>query len=385
MNINELAKRLDLTPRAIRLYEAKGLLMPARNPDNDYRVYTERDAWRLQTIAALREIGLSLAHIQKLLLGRDDGDTARIHHELELQRMAMVSKWVEAKSAIAVIDELIRRLERQQDLQLSDLSQLSEQLRQIHKSRDSWKDAWDFDRIAGEYDDDAAYYAAGPLVPVLVYEQALDLIVQWIAPQTGEVGLDIGTGTGNLAARLHGKDAVMHAIDQSAQMLARCRAKHPFIQAKLGNALALPYVQEQFDFIVSAFAFHHLNETQQTLALEEMDRVLKPGGRICLAALMEDHGERPARQPRAEHPQTEQPPGETPDGRAIPLDEIIQDRVHADHTDRPAAAAGSPANAAHKYPADRARLVEWFRGRNYITIQQRLHDGVHAVYAVRKF
>lgn len=374
MNINELAKRLRLTPRAIRLYEAKGLLTPARNPDNDYRVYTERDAWRLQTIAALREIGLSLSHIQKLLLSRDDGDTAKIHHELELQRMAMVSKWVEAKYAIGIIDELIHRLEKRQDLQLDDLAQLAEQLRQIQTSRDSWKDAWDFDRIAGDYDEDAAYYAAGPLVPMLVYEQALDLIVQWIAPESGEVGLDIGTGTGNLAARLHAGQAAMHAVDQSARMLARCRAKHPAIQAKLGNALSLPYVQEQFDFIVSAFAFHHLNETQQKLALEEMDRVLKPGGRICLAALMEEQPVQPTSKTESDSP-TEANSAERPGIGEI----AAREPMPADD----AAAWGT--NDARKYPADRARLVGWFRDRHYITVQQRLHDGIHAIYAVRKF
>ncbi|MFC4103441.1 MerR family transcriptional regulator [Paenibacillus xanthanilyticus] len=377
MNINELAKRLRLTPRAIRLYEAKGLLAPARNPDNDYRIYTERDEWRLQTIAALREIGLGLAHIQKLLHSRDDGDMASIHHELELQRMAMVSKWVEAKYAIGVIDELIRRLETRQDLRLTDLSQLSEQLRQIQRSRDSWKDAWDFDRIAGDYDDDAAAYAAGPLVPMLVYEQTLDLIVQWIAPQPGEVGLDIGAGTGNLAARLHAGQAAMHAVDQSARMLARCREKHPDIQAKLGNALALPYVQEQFDFIVSAFAFHHLDETQQTLALEEMDRVLKPGGRICLAALMEEHPEPTARRP---------PSGLT--GRELPDGPLKGNRDRLPYADEEEARQLTPsdgAGSARKYPADRTRLLAWFRSRHYITVQQRLHDNVHAVYAVRKY
>jgi predicted site-specific integrase-resolvase len=60
MRINELADRLGITPRAIRLYEQKGLLRPERTPDNGYRSYSEEDSWRLQTIASLREIGLSI-------------------------------------------------------------------------------------------------------------------------------------------------------------------------------------------------------------------------------------------------------------------------------------------------------------------------------------
>ena len=60
------------------------------------------------------------------------------------------------------------------------------------------------------------------------------------------------------------------------------------MHVKLGNFLALPFADQSFDFVVSSFAFHHLGQDQQQLALEEIQRVLKASdtSRICLTDLM---------------------------------------------------------------------------------------------------
>lgn len=345
MKINVLAKRLNVTPRAIRFYEKKGLLNPDRCPDNGYRVYDEQDAWRLQTIASLREIGLSLNQIQGILEKMDRGNTAGIHHYLEIQRMGLVSKWVEWKHAIQTLDELIARFEAKKGLVLEDLFLLADDLKQIQESQTSWRDKWDFDRMAEEYDQFASFIAAGPFVSPLEYEAVLEFMVQWIAPQSRDSGLDIGTGTGNLAGKLLAAGASMHVVDQSKEMLIRCRDKFPQIVAKLGNALALPFVENQFSFVVSAFALHHLDEMQQLLALEEMNRVLGPGGRICLSGLMveDDHA----------------------------VNSVNDGELHR-------------SVRSDKYPMNRSKLLEWFRQHDFITVQHQLNDWIHVVYAARK-
>jgi len=341
VNINVLAKRLNITPRAIRLYEKAGLLKPERDELNGYRIYSENHAWQLQTIASLREIGLGLSQIKLLLDNFHQGDTAQIHHYLELQRMAMVSKWVEWKYAINVIDELIHRFEEKQELPIEDLFQLARNLRQVHQSHSSWHDRWNFDHLASDYDESSAEIAAGPFGTELEYRAALDFIEQWIAPKQGETGLDIGTGTGNLAGLFLPKSVNMHAIDQSNEMLARCRSKFPALITKLGNALSIPYLDQQFDFIVSAFAFHHLDDAQQKIALDEMNRILKPRGRICISGPMVVN----------------------------PIPPMDQDYLAA-ITDKPITI--------------RSELLEWFRNHDFITVQHQLNDWIHVVYAVRK-
>lgn len=340
MKINELALKLHMTPRAIRLYESKGLLQPIRGEDNGYRYYTDHDAWRLQTIGSLREIGLSLEQIKALVKKLDEGDAASVHYYLELQRMALYEKWTRWKHVIGTIDELIERFESKQTLALEDLFQLSGDLQQIHESVSTWKDTWEFDRIAARFDGSPALLSSGPSLSQREYETVLDFIVQWVAPKQGEEGLDIGTGTGNLACKLQQGGARMSAIDQSKEMLARCREKFPDIAAKLGNALALPFLDRQFSFVVSAFALHHLDAKQQELALEEIDRVLMPNGRICIAGLMyEDDG----------------------------LGE-----------------AGDKGCSDDKYPTNRTKLLGWFHSRGYITVQHAVNEWIHVVYAVRK-
>ena len=72
MRIKEAEQRTGLTAKAIRLYESKGLLKPARETENDYRDYTEEDVARLQTIAILRTLDVPVKTIKECT----DGETA---------------------------------------------------------------------------------------------------------------------------------------------------------------------------------------------------------------------------------------------------------------------------------------------------------------------
>ncbi len=63
MRIREVERLTGLSRKAIRLYEAKGLLTVERS-DNDYREYGDEDVARLKRIAALRRAGVSITDIQ---------------------------------------------------------------------------------------------------------------------------------------------------------------------------------------------------------------------------------------------------------------------------------------------------------------------------------
>ncbi|HWA01691.1 MAG TPA: MerR family DNA-binding transcriptional regulator [Caulobacterales bacterium] len=63
--ISELAREFEVTPRALRFYEDKGLLSPRRDGMN--RVYSHRDRGRLQLILRGKRVGLSLLEIKELL------------------------------------------------------------------------------------------------------------------------------------------------------------------------------------------------------------------------------------------------------------------------------------------------------------------------------
>ena len=71
MKVGELAKRTGLSVRALHHYDAIGLLAPSQRSDAGYRLYTERDIARLQQIASLRQLGLSLDEIRDALTRPD--------------------------------------------------------------------------------------------------------------------------------------------------------------------------------------------------------------------------------------------------------------------------------------------------------------------------
>lgn len=65
LDIREVARRTGLTSRALRFYEARGLLKPLRSY-NGRRFYGAGELERIQQILALKRAGLSLAQISKL-------------------------------------------------------------------------------------------------------------------------------------------------------------------------------------------------------------------------------------------------------------------------------------------------------------------------------
>jgi DNA-binding transcriptional MerR regulator len=67
MMIGELATRLGVTTKTLRLYEQRGLIPAAARAANGYRFYGEDAARRAHLVVGLRAMGLSLDEIVELL------------------------------------------------------------------------------------------------------------------------------------------------------------------------------------------------------------------------------------------------------------------------------------------------------------------------------
>lgn len=77
LKIGEVARLSGTTIKAIRFYEARGLLPhPARSPSG-YRLYADRDLKRLAFIQRAKLLGLPLARIQDLVLHLTADGSAR--------------------------------------------------------------------------------------------------------------------------------------------------------------------------------------------------------------------------------------------------------------------------------------------------------------------
>ena len=116
-------------------------------------------------------------------------------------------------------------------------------------------------------------------------ERTLDLA----GVAAGERVLDVccGTGTLALAAKQRvGSDGSVHGIDASKEMIAHAKAKAarrdlPVI-FDVAAAQSLPFSDATFDVVTCSLALHHLPEEARASAIAEMQRVLKPGGRMMI-------------------------------------------------------------------------------------------------------
>lgn len=85
--IHEVARSTGVTSRTLRHYHAIGLLHPARTALGGQRIYDRAGLLRLQRILVLRELGVGLPQIARILDESEDADAADAlaHHVLMLQ------------------------------------------------------------------------------------------------------------------------------------------------------------------------------------------------------------------------------------------------------------------------------------------------------------
>ena len=69
MNIKQAAEASGVSARNIRYYEQAGLLTPARNPENEYRIYSQADVRALKLIRMLRTLDMPVEDIRAVLAG----------------------------------------------------------------------------------------------------------------------------------------------------------------------------------------------------------------------------------------------------------------------------------------------------------------------------
>lgn len=110
--IRQLCTEFKATPRALRFYEDKGLLTPARDGMN--RVYSYKDRARLILILRGKRVGLSLQEIREILelYGEHDEAMTQNAHSLKKFREKIVDLEQQREDIEGAINELREACER---------------------------------------------------------------------------------------------------------------------------------------------------------------------------------------------------------------------------------------------------------------------------------
>lgn len=101
--------------------------------------------------------------------------------------------------------------------------------------------------------------------------------VEFLDPQKGEVILDLGTGTGNLANLIHEKGGNVIGIDASQEMIVKAKYNYPNIDFSVQDANYLDFHNE-FDSVFSNAVLHWI--TTPELVISGVYEALKSGGRF---------------------------------------------------------------------------------------------------------
>jgi SAM-dependent methyltransferase len=92
--------------------------------------------------------------------------------------------------------------------------------------------------------------------------------------------LDVGTGTGTVAAAACARGAKVTAVDAEPDMVARAGRAAPEADVRLASLPRLPFPDGEFDAVVGNFVLNHLGRPRE--ALRELRRMTRPGGRIAV-------------------------------------------------------------------------------------------------------
>jgi ubiquinone/menaquinone biosynthesis C-methylase UbiE len=130
-------------------------------------------------------------------------------------------------------------------------------------------DGWD--RVPGTYDD----------LWTPVTQKAVEPLLDAAHVRPGVRVLDVATGPGHAAARAAARGASVIGLDLSAAMVELAVLRAPAVDFRVAPAEDLPVQDASLHAVLSSFGLGHFSQPERVV--QEMARVLVPGGRVALA------------------------------------------------------------------------------------------------------
>ncbi len=112
-SIQNLSEQFNVTPRALRFYESKGLLAPAKRGQT--RIYSERDKTRLLLTLRGKKLGFSLEECRDIIDMYDPSQSSntqqliRLCQKITEHRSALLEKMNAMEATLKLMDDVEKK------------------------------------------------------------------------------------------------------------------------------------------------------------------------------------------------------------------------------------------------------------------------------------
>ncbi|WP_422375301.1 MerR family transcriptional regulator [Roseibium sp.] len=265
----DCAARIGISVRALRVYEANGLLSPVRTEKN-WRLYGAKDIARLNEIMFLKQLGLSLSTIADLL----SGQTTDLERLLEMQHVSLQTRQEQTDRSLRLVARLRGKVGGGEGLTMEDLLDLAKETKMTEVADEhAWK----------------RYEQARPRTEVEADPQNLTDCAGEYVFEDGVV-MRIRTADGRLLAEVLGQpEFELHAEAPDRYFLKVTPAQVSFSRGSDGTVAGLVLHQGGYDMPADRCAEGLFDQTRSDLAERVRLKTPMPESEAALRKLIADH------------------------------------------------------------------------------------------------
>ncbi len=127
----EIAKLCGVSVRTVQYYDNRGLVVPSELSDGGRRLYAESDLNKMHVVCFLKELGMSLGSIEKLM--KEKNSPKVIAMLLEEQEQNLIQTVKESEKRLAVLGELKKALRGESELNLKTIGDVAQSMKEKGK------------------------------------------------------------------------------------------------------------------------------------------------------------------------------------------------------------------------------------------------------------
>ena len=283
----EFAKMAHITVRTVRYYDKQNILKPSYVNESGARFYSDSDFVRLQQILLLKYLGFSLEDIREITV--DDTDYHMLKNSLNLQ-LKLVKDQIEQMQMVAkAIEDTAKMIDTKKNIDWTQMMNLIHLTNMENTLKSQYQNATNISARINLH----RLYSVNP-------KGWFPFIYDYCGIQENMSILEIGCGNG--AFWMENKKRLPKKVriilnDISEGMLRDARREMGQEDSRFTydafDCHKIPYPDNSFEVIIANHVLFYVHSLEQVL--EEVRRVLKPGGRfVCStysAAHMHEMGE----------------------------------------------------------------------------------------------